>query len=376
MRLSQFIRSEMEAILMEWEAFAASLSPAAAQMTSLALRNHAQQILEAVALDVETLQTSEAQAEKSKGRAPKAPDAGETAAQTHAMLRGPAGFDINQLGAEYRALRASVLQLWSAKCHSQPIHPEDVLRFNEAIDQALAESVSFFSLQAERNRNLLLGMLGHDMRTPLNSVLLTAQYLGELNLGAEVSEAVAVIISGGASITALLDDLLDYNRSKLGVGINVKPADVDLAPIFTAEVELQRRANPQRRIELHVEGMTKGRWDGARLQQVLRNLLANAIQHGRDGEPVAVTLRGEESAVHFEVKNHGPTIDASSYGEIFDPLRRGPSRDGGGGYSTNLGLGLFIVREVVKAHGGHVEVRSVDEETVFAVHLPRKPDLV
>jgi signal transduction histidine kinase len=371
MRLSDFIRSETEAILVEWEAFAASLLPGA-QMSSLALRDHAAQILEAVALDVATPQTTDAQAEKSKGRAPEAADAGETAAQTHAILRLRSGFGIRHLAAEYRALRASVLRLWAAKCHPEPIHAEDAVRFNEAIDQALAESIDFFTTQDDRNRDLLLGMLSHDMRSPLNSVMLTAQYLGELNAGAEISESAAVIIRGGAAMKALLDDLLDYNRAKLGGGISVTPSDVDLERVFRTEVDLQRHAHPQRRIELHVEGITTGHWDGARLQQVLRNLLSNALQYGREDAPITVSLRGAESVVFFEVKNHGPTIDAAAREDIFEPLRRGPSGKRKDGSRANLGLGLFIVREVVKAHGARVEVRSADEETAFAVHLPRR----
>src|SRR6476619_794761 len=112
MRLAEFILNNMEAVLAEWEAFAATLLPAAGGMTSLALRDHARAILEAVAKDLSTPQTPQAQAEKSKGRAPEAADAPETAAQTHAVLRARGGFDINQLVAEYRALRASVLRLW------------------------------------------------------------------------------------------------------------------------------------------------------------------------------------------------------------------------------------------------------------------------
>ena len=371
MRLAEFIRSEMETILAEWEAFAATLLPAAANMSALALRDHAPHILEAVALDISTPQTADQQSEKSMGRAPQPLNAAATAAQTHAMLRARSGFDINQLAAEYRAMRASVLRLWTAKCPPTGIHPEDVTRFNEAIDQALMESIRFFSDQVDRSRNLLLGMLSHDMRSPLNAVVMTAHYLAELNAGAEVSEAASTIINSGAAMKALLDDLLDFNRSKLGLGINVQPTDTDLARLFTAEVDLQRHAHPGRRIELHTEGNLAGRWDGARIQQVLRNLLSNAMQHGGDAGPVIVTLTGKDAGVHFEVRNEGPAIELSSYEEIFDPLRRGPTKDGDNPYSASLGLGLYIVREVVKAHGGQIEVRSIPGETVFAVELPR-----
>jgi signal transduction histidine kinase len=228
MRLADFILRDMESILVEWEAFASTLFPAAS-MTPLTLRDHAKQILEAVAKDLSTPQTKQAQIDKSLGRGPKLMEAPETAAQTHAVLRARSGFDINQLASEYRALRASVLRLWIEAFQPDKLNLEDVIRFNEAIDQALAESIGFFSEQVDRARNLLLGMLGHDMRNPLNTIQLTASYLAALNAGAEVSEAASRLIRSGACMKALLDDLVDFNRTKLGLGINIALANVDLA---------------------------------------------------------------------------------------------------------------------------------------------------
>lgn len=160
MRLADFILHDMETILVQWEAFAGTLLPAAANMQALALRDHAQQILQAVAKDLSTAQTREAQAEKSMGRAPTLSGAPETAAQTHALLRARSGFNIRQLAAEYRALRASVLRLWMDDCQPDTPHLDDIIRFNEAIDQALAESVDLFSEQVDQARNLLLGCSG------------------------------------------------------------------------------------------------------------------------------------------------------------------------------------------------------------------------
>src|SRR5690348_12370938 len=131
MRLTEFIPRHMEAILVQWEAFAATLQPAATSMTPLALRDHARQILEAVAADLSATQTRRAQDEKSKGRATKVVGAPETAAETHAVLRAKSGFDINQLVAEYRALRASVLRLWMDACQPDDPNVDDIIRFNE-----------------------------------------------------------------------------------------------------------------------------------------------------------------------------------------------------------------------------------------------------
>ena len=370
MRLADFILRHMERILVEWEAFAATLFPAAASMTPRALRDHAKQILEAVATDLSTFQTKQAQTDKSLGRAPKLLDAPETAAQTHAVLRARSDFDINQLASEYRALRASVLRLWTEACQPDDLNLEDVIRFNEAIDQALAESIGFFSEQVDQGRNLFLGMLGHDMRNPLNTILMTASYLAALNAGAEVSEGASRLIRSGASMKALLDDLVDFNRTKLGLGINIALADVDLAAAFVDELEQLRGAHPGRRLELEVVGDTRGRWDRLRLQQLLRNLVSNAIKYGAPGEPIRVVLAGEETDVRIEVGNSGPGIQSSALDEIFDPLKRGPAQhhDTGNG----LGLGLYIVREVARAHGGEVDVRADNTETVFVVRLPRR----
>ena len=152
---------------------------------------------------------------------------------------------------------------------------------------------------------------------------------------------------------ALLDDLVDFNRTKLGLGINIALADVDLAAVFADELEQLRAAHPGYRLELEVVGDTRGLWDGPRLQQLLRNLVSNAIKYGAPDAPVRVVLTGEKAHVRFEVMNSGPTIEGSALDQIFDPLKRGPAKR----HDTDdgLGLGLYIVREIALAHGGEVE---------------------
>ncbi|MFM0076255.1 sensor histidine kinase [Paraburkholderia sediminicola] len=371
MRLADFIARDEEPILAQWEAFAATLLPAAASMESSGLRDHAQQILHAVAKDLRTSQTREAQREKSMGRTPKLIDATETAAQTHALLRAKAGFNINQLAAEYRALRASVLRLWADDCEPEAPDLDDIIRFNEAIDQALAESVTFFSRQIEQNRNLLLGMLGHDMRSPLQAIQVTASYLSALNAGDQVSGAAARLIRSGARMQALLDDLSDFNRSKLGLGINVVPKDVNLADVLADELDELRAVHPNRLLELHVSGEPRGVWDGQRLQQLLQNLVLNAIKYGAQDTPVRVEVTGDATHVRIEVRNCGPAIERTTLACIFDPLTRGPEHQSKYDRTGNLGLGLYIASEIAKAHHGTIEARSDETETSFSVSLPR-----
>jgi signal transduction histidine kinase len=373
MRLADFILRDMEAILVAWEAFAAVQLPAARHMDRLALRDHARQILQAVAKDLFTSQSREAQTEKSLGRAPILIGTPETAAQTHALLRAQSGFDINQLAAEYRALRASVLRLWGDDSQPERTHLHDIIRFNEAIDQALAESVEFFSAQVDQARNLFLGMLGHDLRNPLQVIQMTAAYLAALNTDAKVSEATGRLINSGRHMHALLDDLLDFNRTELGLGINITPGDVDLGQLLASELDQLRAANPGRRIDLEVQGDTCGSWDSKRLQQLLGNLVRNAIKYGAPGTPVYVGLNGDAAGVVLEVRNSGPVIEQSDLDQIFDPLKRGSDHENRCDTDGSLGLGLYIAREIAKGHGGSIEARSDETETVFAVRLPQLP---
>lgn len=376
MRLADFITQNMEPILVEWEAFAATQFPAASHMTPRILRDHARQILRAVAKDLTTSQTAEEQSEKSQGLAPQPPDEPETAAQTHAVMRARSGFDINQLVAEYRALRASVLRLWAKACLPSSPDLDELIRFNEAIDQAVAESVSFFSAQVERARALLLGMLGHDMRNPLQAIQMAAAALSKLNAGEQVTKAAASLITSGGRIATLLNDLVDFNRAELGLGISIEASHVDLGTLFSGNLDQLRGTYPDRSLELQLQGNLGGTWDGARLQQVLDNLVINAIKYGAPNAPVRVLVSGEGNDIRLEVANSGPAIRDADLEQLFDPLTRGLHQGIDNNSKGSLGLGLYIVREIAKAHGGEVHARSDDTETVFAVTLPRSPHQV
>ena len=234
MRLADFIETNTEAILVKWEAFARTLLPAADGLDVAALRDHAEQILQTVARDLKTSQSRSERVAKSRGEAPRPPHSPETAAETHALLRSTSGFSMDQMVAEYRALRAAVLELWADAHDSGPDTIRDISRFNEAIDQAVAESVHFFSLESERWRNVFLGVLGHDLRGPLNAILLTSRLIFQLSEGRAVSDVTARLIRGGERMRRLLDDLLDYSRASLDLGIPIFPASVDLAVVRQA----------------------------------------------------------------------------------------------------------------------------------------------
>src|SRR3984885_5394128 len=339
MRLADFIEQDMEAILSEWESFAAAQLPAAVDMDSLALRDHAEQILRAIAKDISSPQNDEEREQKSKGRADRPAEARNTEAETHALLRAQGGFTVSQLAAEYRCLRASVLHLWTKASNPSVIDPRDVYRFNEAIDQAVAESIAFFSAQLENERNLFLGMLGHDMRGPLQVIQLTTTYLSRLDAGTDVATCAARLSKSVRSLKALLDDLLDFNRTKLGLGITISPAAVDLAETFSGEVEQLRVANAGRSIGLEINGDVSGVWDVNRLNQALGNLVVNALKYGAFSSPVKVVLNGLPGEVTFAVHNHGPNIEQSMLAQIFEPLKRGLDDQFASGADGSMGLG-------------------------------------
>jgi signal transduction histidine kinase len=370
MRLAAFILGDLELILEEWEAFARDQRPAADHMSQAELRDQAAGLLRAIVEDMVRPESAEQRHERSLGQA-RCPAASETAARTHAVLRARSGFDINQMCGEFRALRASVLRLWKRHGGPGPEAFDDVMRFDEAVDKALIESIRYFDAQIQQSRDLMLGALGHDLRNPLDAIQVTAAFLERLNSGDQVSKAALRLKNSGARMKSLLDDLLDYNRTTLAVGLHVAPAWIDLAEAAETEVQQLRAAHPDHTILLTISGDTCGEWDRHRMQQLLANLVTNAIKYG-DSAPVRVHIEGEDAGVRLEVRNRGPEISQAELQRIFEPLERG-STAYARPESTSLGLGLYIAREIVRSHEGRIEASHADGETVFATFLPRHP---
>ena len=164
----------------------------------------------------------------------------------------------------------------------------------------------------------------------------------------------------------MIDDLLDFARTRLGGGFPIHPRRIDLRELCEHTVEELEFAYAGRTVRLETEGDLWGNWDADRIEQVISNLVGNALQHSSDDAEVRMTLRGEAEVVVLQTHNGGPPIPADVLPHVFEPGRRG-ARSGG------LGLGLYIVQQIVLAHGGSIEARSVpDDGTTFTVVLPRK----
>jgi signal transduction histidine kinase len=376
MALSRFITENMEAIVKEWQTFATTMEPAASTMSALALRDHAKQILLAIAKDIDSSQTAAAQADKSKGLAPVR-STRETAAAAHGALRLLSGFDLNQLGAEYRALRASVIRLWT-KHQSRQMDLEvleDMIRFNEAVDQAVAESTSRYAAEMALSRDTFMAILAHDLRSPLSAITMLSFLMERSAPTDTVRKQSGQIQRSAKEMSTMISELLDYTRTQLGKGFPIRPKVCSMLVICRDTVEEVRSAHPERQLELNVPEDLSAFVDEARLRQALSNLLNNAVQHGDAQAPISLTARAEGGDIAVEVKNMGEPIPPESLQIIFDPLVQ--LSDGSGKRdvpSTNLGLGLFIAREIALGHHGTLDVRSNTENgTVFTMRLPVKP---
>lgn len=368
--LSEFITRNNTLIVDECEAFARTLGPVADDMDRDALRDHLGEILSAIAAGMNTPQTESERSEKSKGHAPNDPHAPE-AAQTHGALRAASGFDVTQTAAEYRALRASVIRLWLRTSPSLGPHEvEELTRFNEAMDQALAETLWQFATAAADARNLFLGVLSHELRTPLGTIVGTAEaLLHSATRSSPQQEAASRVLRGGRRIQSILDDLLDYVRSGVEGGMRVSPGDIRMDELCARVAREVEAAFPGCRIDMVEHGDMAGCWDEQRVAQALSNLVSNAIKYGAPGTPISVSVDGNAAKeVVVEVHNKGPEIPPEKLESLFQPLVRAAGSDPTG---NSLGLGLFIIREIATAHGGTVEVVSSDDGTSFTLRLPR-----
>lgn len=374
MTLSRFITENMESIVAEWQTFATTMEPAAATMSDLALRDHAKPILLAIAKDLESSQTAFAQSEKSKGLAPPL-STRETAAATHGALRHVSGFDMNQLGAEYRALRASVIRLWtlsSPKLIDSAVL-DDVIRFNEAVDQAVAESTSRYAAELALSRDTFMAILAHDLRSPLSAITMLSHLIERGATTDGVRKQSVQIQRSAKEMAGMIRELLEYSRTQLGKGLPVTPRPCSMLAICRAAVDEVRAGRPDRTFTLEVPDDLVGVVDDARLRQALSNLLNNAVQHGDAGSPVSVVVGRQGQEIVIAVTNQGEPIPPESLQVIFDPLVQLSSRSAAAPErpSTNLGLGLFIAREVALGHHGSLDAASDAEHgTVFTMRLP------
>ena len=371
MRLANFIRANVESISVEWEKFAATLLPNE-EFSSSVLRDGIAPIMREIAKDMDHSQTAAQQQEKSEGEQTHSSDK-DNAAESHALARVNMGLSSRQLISEFRALRASVLRLWDESDHAfdkQDIY--DITRFNEAIDQALTEAAVRYLEKVAQSRELFLGILGHDLRNPLAAISGFADLIiraKKVERNVEFATRISISVS---RMSRMITDLIELTRVQLGAGISVNPTQIDVQKTCSQVLSEMRAIHPERNFQLNCEGSLLGVWDEPRISQVLSNLLGNAIQHGSANSAITVTAKKVNDGIEIYVHNHGPAVPQDLLPNLFDRFVQGRSvMTNDESQSSSLGLGLYIAKEIIVAHGGTISIQSSDVEgTTFTACLP------
>ena len=215
-----------------------------------------------------------------------------------------------------------------------------------------------------------LGIVGHDLRNPLAAIRMTAQLLTKADEMATERRITLGkrILSSSARMDSIVKSLVDYARAKAGALVRVDREPVDLAVLAARVIEEVTANITGRSIQLRTEGDLTGTWDTGRLEQILGQLLSNALRHGDEGVSV-LALRGTVDQVEIIMESRGPAISAELLPRLFDPFQIGPRPPGTP--RRSIGLGLFVVKELVAAHGGKVAAESHDAVTRFTVTLPK-----
>lgn len=395
MRLARFIHEHTEEILQDFEDFAREFTESGADMDVAGLRDHAEEILEAIVLDLGQQQTASEQERKGKGQAPRVDGARVSAAEHHGVQRASDDFSLAETVSEYRALRASVLRLWerSGAARSGEDALYDLVRFNEGIDQALAESIDGYAgelarLQEEqageegrvaarvtRVKTDFLQMVSHELRTPLHAIagyheLLAAEMHGPLTPGQQ--DVLGRMKKVERHLLGIIEGILGFQESGEAIagpleGVEVREALETLRALVEPTA---RKEGVSFTIELDRPDETRVLADPEKLGQVLLNLVTNALRFTPEGGRVWVDYVDAPAEGCLRVHDTGPGIPPDQIEAIFEPfvqLDMSLTRPHGG-----VGLGLAISRRLAQAMDGSITAASrPGGGSTFTVRLPR-----
>jgi signal transduction histidine kinase len=357
MRLCALLRARRERILLEWEQ---AVRRSASQSAALSRDDLLDDIPRFIDRLIEWLDDGSSDSDAAVDH---------DATSKHARHRLQFAVELRHLIHEYRLLRQILLaHAREAQFHDAGELFGELGRLDDAIDHAMIETIATYTSERDAARDLVLGIIGHDLRNPLSTVAMASSALCAANSVDEARSAGARIKRSAGLMQRMISDLLDLTRSRFGVEMPARPELFDFGEVARATVDEMRIAHPDRGVRFAARGELVGSWDRVRIAQLVSNLVGNAIQHGRD--PIDVSVEGAPADVILRVANHGSPIEEAALATLFEPFHRSGKDD-----DSNLGLGLFIVSEIVRRHAGTIDVRSTAEETVFTVRLPRRPSL-
>ena len=372
MKLTHFIKSHKEDISNEWVKFAQENIDGIKKLQLEEVQDHIKQMLDRIVESMETSETDAQQEEKSKGDKHMGVGESEAAIQ-HGEQRADVGFDIRDLSSEFRALRASVLRLWEENKKEKKLETDfqEMIRFNEAIDELWMISLKRFDTKVNESKNWFMGILGHDLRNPLAAI---SGVQSILKLSKNLSEKEKSLLGrAGSSVkrmAELIENLLELTNLRLGSGITINKKPVDLSKQVEKIVQELQLSYPEAKLNIESPGPVQGKWDVTRLDQLMTNLITNALRHGKPGGPVTVSISAKGKDAFFEVHNEGPALPES----IKDMISTGSftKTNGDPAKKDSYGLGLYIIKAIVDGHKGQIKVTSNEERgTTFKIILPR-----
>lgn len=363
MRLVDFIERNRERIVESWQHLAVSLPPFEGQSSVAELHEHAGRMLDAIVGGMRSPAVSPDAVQDTGAQVGVSMDGSE-----HGLQRHAAGLSLVAMTSEFRALRAVVLRLWAGAGFVRSSEAfDDLVTFNEALDRITAAAVLAFAQAAERDRALLMGIVAHDLRGPLHTVSMASHILAHRHPVVREDEAMGQIRRSLARMLPMVDDLMGVAAAGLHSRMAVRPEPMDLAALVAEIVAEVAAEFPAHRFVFETLEAVEGTWDRARLGQLTSNLLRNAAVHGEAGGVVRIHVGRQERVVALSVHNTGPAIPETERARLFSPTARGSNAKSG----AHLGLGLFIVQEIARGHGGTVGMTSDHEGgTVFSVFLP------
>ncbi|MFT3774646.1 MAG: sensor histidine kinase [Minicystis sp.] len=368
-RLARLLRERREELIQVWtrRVLEDPRVPEANRLSEPELHDHVPEIIDELVGVLERSQESEA-----CGR-----DLGSNeASRSHARQRRERGYALASSLRELSHFRAALVQLCTDE--GTPLDGDVAELVHAVVDQnMITGAIEMEQAALEEHsrqstfRERFIGILGHDLRSPLTTITTAVATLQKRDDATEGQQKLLRRVASSADrMGRLIRDLLDVTRIRLGTGIPISPRPIELRALFQGAVEEHEITCGDRTIVLDASEPVRGVWDADRLEQVIGNLLGNALGYSAPGTQVSIALRREANEAVFEVHNHGPAIPAEALPRLFDLFYQGP-QDGRMTRPVSVGLGLFITKQIVDAHGGSITVRSTSEDgTTFCVRLP------
>jgi signal transduction histidine kinase len=353
--IASFLRHEQATIAVLWEREVRADQPAIAPSRPV-LSDHLAQVLDGLADYID-------------GNVDRAEEAFGALVEGPALARLGYGVGLETLTREYSKLRMVLMKRLLMLGITEP--RDSILAMHEGMDRAMSEAMTRYAARREEVRERFITILGHDLRDPLATAIISANGLAANPRIDKEHRMVASRISRACSrMQRMINDVLDFARGHLGSGIPAHPVPADMGDIIRAATDEAIGANPQRKITCDIHGDLHGIFDRDRVHQAITNLIANAVHHTHDSIEIIAHEAEDHHAVITEVISHGSPIPDDIRRRIFDPFASfaddGPSRRHG------LGLGLYIVQQIALAHGGTCNVDVRPDANAFVITWPRQ----